>query len=118
MKLVRPFTILRHQVSSAEHLHEAVGVLCSCDALQPQVRDLPSVLAYLRLHLADGLLQRHSCFDLQEAQLGLQSGKLRLGCHQAEFSRRHLDLLHGVEEHGDVLDVRSAPLFRTAPSFP
>ncbi len=31
-------------MSSAEHLHEAVGVLRSCNALQPQVRDLPPVL--------------------------------------------------------------------------
>ncbi|MFN9904398.1 MAG: hypothetical protein ACK55Z_37615 [bacterium] len=47
-------------MSSAKHLHEAVGFLRSCDALQSQVRDLPPILAYLRLHLADGLLQRHS----------------------------------------------------------
>jgi hypothetical protein len=44
-------------MSSPKHLDEAVGVLCTHDALQPQVGYLLPVLAYLGLHLTDWFLQ-------------------------------------------------------------
>ncbi len=62
-------------MSSPKHLHETVGILHPCDALQPRVSNLLSVLTYLRLHLANCLLQRHSRSDLQEAQLRFQPGE-------------------------------------------
>ncbi len=98
-------TIAGDLVSSPEDLHQAVGVLRPGDALKPRVRNLLPILAYLRLHLAYCLLQRHGRPDLQKAQLQLEPGELGLRSHHVEFAGRHLDLLHGVEEHSNALDV-------------
>jgi hypothetical protein len=73
-------------MSYSEHLHETVGILHHCDALQPRVSNLLSVLTYLRLHLANCLVQRHSRSDLQEAQLRFQPGELGLHSHHVELA--------------------------------
>ena len=51
-------------MSPPEHLHETVGVLHPCNAFQPCVSNLLPILAYLRLHLGNCLLQRHGRLDL------------------------------------------------------
>ncbi len=73
-------------MSYPEHLHETVGILHPCDALQPRVSNPLSVLTYLSLHLANCLLQRHSLSDLQEAQLRFQPGELGLHSHHVELA--------------------------------
>ncbi len=61
-------------MSPSEYLDEAVWILGSGDALQPQLRYLPPILADVALHLPDALLQRHGSFNLQKTELGLQPG--------------------------------------------
>ena len=69
-------------MSPSEYLDEAVWILGSGDALQPQLRYLPPILADIALHLPDALLQRHGSLNLQKAELGLQPGDACLcrGC--------------------------------------
>ena len=55
-------------MSPSEYLDEAVWILGSGDALQPQLCYLPPILADIALHLPDALLQRHGSLHLQEAE--------------------------------------------------
>ncbi len=61
--------VSRYLVPSSEYLDEAVWILGSGDAFQPQLCYLPPILTDVALHLPNALLQRHSSLDLQKTEL-------------------------------------------------
>ncbi|MFN9982902.1 MAG: hypothetical protein ACK53Y_23440, partial [bacterium] len=71
-------SILRYLVAPPKHLHQAVGVFCPRQALQPDMRYLASVVTDLCFDLPYALLQRHGGLHLQETDFRLQAGDFRL----------------------------------------
>jgi hypothetical protein len=78
--------ILRDLVTSPQHLHQAVWVLCPRQALKPDMCYLASVITDFCLDLSYALFQRHGGLNLQEADLRLQAGDLCLPRRGAELA--------------------------------
>ncbi|MFN9902310.1 MAG: hypothetical protein ACK55Z_26730, partial [bacterium] len=85
---------LQPHAVEVEHAHSAVAVLVQATH-ELNRHSFPDV------HLERVVL--HAKFELPCLD---RLPELRLGRHHVELAGRHLDLLHGVEEHSNALDVR------------